>query len=267
MKRWVQYLYLVYVGLLFIVFILGTFPIVLICLLLPKRWSQFILFWLLKIISNAWLIAIGMWPRVLHREKVSFHQSFLLMVNHQSFLDATLVYAAFKKPFKTLGKIELEKAPVYGILYKMVVITVDRSSVTAKAASFRRMKAELAEGTSIGIFPEGTFPDTPQPHLLPFQNGAFALALLQQVDILPVLFLDTAQRIHPSKFYRLSPGVNRAVFLPTVSVQGLNSKQTDSLRNYTQQYMQACLDFCRTNPPREVWVFATNWLKENTFAA
>jgi 1-acyl-sn-glycerol-3-phosphate acyltransferase len=176
------------------------------------------------------------------------------------------LYTALLKPFKTLGKVEVEKAPIYGIIYKMVVITVDRSSVTAKANSFRRMKKEMEEGISVGIFPEGTFADKPQPDLLPFQNGGFALALMQQVDILPMLFLDTAKRIHPTKITWMMPGRNRAVFLPPLTTHDLDKKASGLLKEYTQNYMQACLDFCRTNHPNNVWAFAEEWLKSKPFA-
>jgi 1-acyl-sn-glycerol-3-phosphate acyltransferase len=145
----------------------------------------------------------------------------------------------------------------------MVVITVDRSSVTAKANSFRRMKKAMEEGLSIVLFPEGTFAAKPQNELMPFQNGSFALAHMQQVDILPVLFLNTVKRMHPSKLYLVTPGWNRAVFLPPIPTKEIDKADLDLLKNYCQLYMQTCLDFCRKNNPTAVWFFAVTWLQNN----
>ena len=144
-----------------------------------------------------------------------------------------------------------------------MVITVDRSSMTARANSFRRMKKELENGLSIVIFSEGTFPPEPKSSLMPFQAGGYLLAILQQAEILPVLFLDAAQRMHPSRIWQTKPGVNRSVFLPPLSTQGLDKSYGDPLKTYAESYMQTCLDFCRSNKVSEVWDFALLWQKNN----
>ncbi len=217
------------------------------------------MFILLKAISNIWFILIGFIAKNYHRSKIDFSKSYIIMANHQSFLDAAIVYTSIPHVFKSLGKKELEKAPVYGIIYRSVVITVDRSSMTARATSLRKMKKELQEGNSMLIFPEGTFKDEAQAELLPFQTGGFSLALMQEVDILPVLFLDTPNRIHPSKLWKITPGLNRAVFLPPIPYLAFDKKAGDQLKDFAQKYMQDCLDFCRNNSPKEVWDFATQW--------
>jgi 1-acyl-sn-glycerol-3-phosphate acyltransferase len=230
---------------------------------MPKKVKDYGMFFILKFISNAWFILGGMWPKNYHRNKIDFSKSYLIAPNHQSFLDAGVIYTAVPKLFKSLGKKEIEKTPIYGIIYKMVVITVDRSSVSAKANSFRRMKKEMEEGLSIVLFPEGTFANHPQNELMPFENGSFVLAHMQQVDILPVLFLNTVKRMHPSKLHIVTPGWNRAVFLPPISTKEIEKADLELLKNYCQQYMQTCLDFCRKNNPIYVWDFAVTWLQNN----
>lgn len=230
---------------------------------MPKKGRDYGMFWVLKIISNAWFILIGMFPKNYNRNKIDFSKSYLIAPNHQSFMDAAIIYTSIPQLFKTLGKAEVSKAPIYGVIFKMVCITVDRSSVTAKANSFRRMKKEMDEGISMLVFPEGTFTNTPQNELVDFQNGAFALAHMQQVDILPMLFLDTAKRMHPSKLYQVTPGWNRAVFLPPISTKGFDKADLDLLKKYTQNYMQLCLNFCREKNVEDVWNFAVTWLKNN----
>ncbi|MBP6625183.1 MAG: 1-acyl-sn-glycerol-3-phosphate acyltransferase [Chitinophagaceae bacterium] len=259
LKNFIRLPYVIYVTILFVVVILISFPITLILMLFPNRIKDHGMFILLKAISNLWFILIGFIAKNYHRSQIDFSKSYIIMANHQSFLDAAIVYTSIPQVFKSLGKKELEKAPVYGIIYRSVVITVDRSSMTARAASLRKMKKELEEGNSMLIFPEGTFKDTAQTELLPFQSGGFSLALMQEVDILPVLFLDTPDRIHPSKLWVISPGFNRAVFLPSISHLAFDKKAGDQLKDFTQAYMQDCLDFCRKHSPKDVWEFATHW--------
>ena len=240
-----------------------SFPVTLVLLLFPEQIKDKGMFWLMKIISNLWFLLTGMIPVNYNRRHINFSSSYIITPNHQSYIDAAVIYTSIPSVFKTLGKKEIEKAPIYGVIYKTVVITVDRSSMTARAASFRKMKKELDLGNSLVIFPEGTFSNTPTPDLLPFQDGSFSLAIQQQVDILPVLFLDTSNRMHPSKLFGFTPGWNRTLYLPPVSIKGLEKKDVDSLKKYTENFMQACLDYSRHNKKKKVWLFAESWQKNN----
>ncbi len=255
--------YFLYVCILFILLIILAFPVTLILLLFPERMKDSGMFWLMKIISNLWFTLSGMIPVNYNRRKVDFSKSYIITPNHQSYIDAAVIYTSIPSVFKTLGKKEIEKAPIYGIIYKTVVITVDRSSMAARASSFRKMKKELDLGNSLVIFPEGTFSNQPIADLLPFQDGSFSLAVQQQVDILPVLFLDTAKRMNPSQLFGFMPGWNRTVYLPPVSSKGLEKKDVDSLKKYTEAYMQDSLHYSRKNEKHLVWQFAEQWQKNN----
>ncbi len=255
--------YFIYSALLLVVLIVSAFPITLILLLFPEKVTNQGMFVLLKFICNAWYIFTGMWPKNFNRDKIDFNRSYIITPNHQSFIDAATIYTSIPHLFKSLGKKEIEKTPIYGVIYKTVVITVDRSSLKARAMSFRQMKQALDKKISILIFPEGTFSDTPIADLLPFQNGAFGLSILQQTPLLPVLFPDSASRMHPSKIIRCTPGWNRAVFLPPISVEELKKEDQESLKNLTQAYMQACLNHCRNQSAENVWNFALDWMNTN----
>lgn len=82
----------------------------------------------------------------------------------------------------------------------------------SQSSKFSTHEKELEEGISIVLFSEGTFTNEPQEQLNPFQIGGYSLAIMQQADILPILYLDTARRLHPSKLLQITPGMNRAVF-------------------------------------------------------
>ncbi len=263
-RTFFQFIYFIYVMVWFVILIIASFIITLFLLLLPNRLKDIGMFYNMKIISNSWFVLCGILTRNYNRNKIDFSKSYIITPNHQSFIDAAIIYTVFPTLFKSLGKKELEKAPIYGMIYKIVVITVDRSSMMARAASFRKMKKELEHGVSIVLFSEGTFSNTIQEKLLPFQLGGYSLAILQQVDILPVLFLDAANRHHPSKLWKFTPGLNRSIFLPPISTQGIDKTHSNQLKEYAQEYMQACLDFSRTNKSSKVWEFAVNWQHQNS---
>jgi len=265
LKKIVQIPYFLYVSFWFILLILISFPITLVLILLPNGMRDRGMFWLMKTISYLWFVLSGILPRNINRSKVDFSKRYIITPNHQSFIDAATIYTSIPNLFKTLGKIELEKTPIYGLIYKTVVITVDRSSLAAKAMSFRKMKLEMDKGISITIFSEGTFPDQPSPKLQPFQAGGYSLAILQQVDILPLLYLDAAYRMHPSQVWNMTPGIHRAVFLPLLSTLGLDKQHAAPLKDYAELYMQHCLDYCRQNKVSDVWEIAELWLKNNPF--
>ncbi len=221
------------------------------------------MFRLMKFGANTLFIFSGIIPKNFHRKKIDFKKSYIIIPNHQSYIDAASIYTSIPAVFKTLGKKEVEKVPIYGIIFKAVCITVDRSSMTGRALSFRKMKTELESGLSITIFPEGTFADIPQANLLPFQDGGFTLAVMQQTDLLPILYLDSTARMHPSKFTQMSAGLNRAVFLPSISVANLQKKDVQNLKQYTQHYMQWCQDFILNNHAKDVWDYALEYQKNN----
>jgi 1-acyl-sn-glycerol-3-phosphate acyltransferase len=137
------------------------------------------MFRMMKLSSNILCICSGITPKNIGRDHIDFKQSYIIIPTHKSYIEAATLYTSIPSLFKTLGKKELEKVPVYGLIFKTVCISVDRSSLTARALSFRKIKNELEQGLSVTIFPEGTFKDIPDNQLLPFQDGSFTLAIMQ----------------------------------------------------------------------------------------
>lgn len=260
----IQIIYFVYFVIIFAVLILIAFPITLLASFFPnKKFIDYFMFYLLKLGANLLLIISGIIPKNIFRERVDFTKPYIIIPNHSSYMDAVNIYTSIPRIFKSLGKAELEKIPVYGKIFKTVCISVDRSSLKARALSFRKMKEELEKNYSILLFPEGTFHDEPSMQLLPFQDGCFSLAIMQQSDLLPVLFLDSAKRIHPSKLYRMSMGKSRSLFLPPISTSALSKNDIEKLKQFTQNYMQTCIYFLQENKQSELWDFALEYQKNN----
>jgi 1-acyl-sn-glycerol-3-phosphate acyltransferase len=144
------------------------------------------------------------------------------------------------QPIRVLGKYEMVKIPVFGLIYRAAVILVDRSNSDTRSKSVRALKAAIKNNISIFIFPEGTFNETADP-LKSFFDGAFRIAIETQTPIKPILLVDTLDRLHFSSIFSLSPGKNRVVYLKEVPVTGLGMSDIPALREKVFQLMDAGL--------------------------
>jgi len=59
------------------------------------------------------------------RDKIDPRETYIFACNHSSFLDGIAICLAIPNDFRPLGKIELLKIPVFGLMYKHVVILID----------------------------------------------------------------------------------------------------------------------------------------------
>lgn len=240
--------------------LLPSFPFWLIIYFFPIKIRDKTVHYLLKFYSNFWCYTTGIIPRKYNRKKINFGTSYVIAANHQTYFDPVQMYTAIPSFFKGVGKVEINKTPLFGLLYRMAVIVVDRSSMRKSATTFRNMVRYLQENWSILIFPEATFPNEIQNEMYAFKKGAFALAQKEKKDILPILFTDATQRMHPSSFFKFTPGYLTTVFLPPIPV--IKFQEEIELRKFTQDYMQACLDYCREKGCEGAWGFAENKLNQ-----
>ena len=185
-----------------------------------------------------WLAIIGM--PLLKRGKKPPRGKYVVVANHISYIDSILLFSAIPGYFRPLGKKEISRIPLVGILYKQIVIMVDRSSHTSRTKSMRLMWRVLKNGGNIVIFPEGTFNETGAP-LKDFYDGAFRLALNTHADILPIILPDTVKRWHYSAWWKLSPGRNRAIYLSPVSTKDLEMSDLPLLKQRVHSIMEDAL--------------------------
>ena len=155
-------------------------------------------------------------------------------------MDIPALVRCMHQPIRVLGKYEMVKYPVFGIIYKAAAILVDRSSAEKRAKSVRALKAALNHGISIFIFPEGTFNETENP-LKDFYDGAFRIAIETQTPIKPILFIDTIKRMHWKSIFSLSPGKNRVIFLEEIPVHTYTMKEVQVLKSTVYQIMEQAI--------------------------
>ena len=98
-----------------------------------------------------------------------------------------------------MAKKELAKIPLFGIFFRTIDIAVDRSSAIGSHKSFVTAAERIQAGYSIIIFPEGTIWKF-APKLKPFKNGAFKLAIDNNVPIVPITFYNNYKILPDEKF-------------------------------------------------------------------
>src|SRR6185436_5631575 len=99
-------------------------------------------------------------------------ENYIVVCNHNSFMDVPLTTPFIPGPNKTIAKIEMAKIPLFGLIYQRGSVLVDRKNEESRKNSYIKMKDVLQMGMHMCIYPEGTRNKTTAP-LQPFHNGAF----------------------------------------------------------------------------------------------
>jgi 1-acyl-sn-glycerol-3-phosphate acyltransferase len=106
----------------------------------------------------------------------------VVVANHLSYLDPIALLSLL--PALPVCKAEVAGWPVLGPRVRASgVLLVDRTDPWSGARVLRRMRAALAAGASVLVFPEGT--TTAGDRVLPFRRGAFGIARRAGVPIAP----------------------------------------------------------------------------------
>ena len=241
-QRALSVLFLVWCFGIFIAAMFLVMPFIFLVLVLfkDKRGSD-IIFFFLKI--WVWIFCILCAFQVKTRNKLAVKpiKAYIYVCNHSSYLDAIAVVLAIPGSFKPLGKIEMVKVPVFGLIYRKVVVLIDRASKESRARSVEELKAGLAKGQSILVFPEGTMNQSNKA-LTDFYDGAFRLAIETGTPIVPMVIVN-ARNLFP----RANPSVARpgritCVFDEPIAVKDLVPDDLESLKSIVYKTMEASIE-------------------------
>jgi len=109
---------------------------------------------------------------------------YVVVANHQSFVDILLI-SHLPWEMKWLSKQTFFKIPLVGWMMRMAGdIRLVRGEKDSVIAAMNACRDRLDKRVSVMIFPEGT--RSRDGHLQPFKDGAFRLAIEQQVPVLPL---------------------------------------------------------------------------------
>jgi len=218
----------IYIGIIFVIFAILFYPFLWFILLKPswkKKTFRIFILW-------SWMMRIFCFYGV-RKEKNSLlpQGPFIIVSNHSSYLDIFFMHSILPNyPFLFMGKSEILNYPIIRTYFKGLNIPVYRKDRQKAARSFILAKKAVQEGWSVVIFPEGTIPDTNNPKMLPFKEGAFKLARALNIPILPITFTNNHTLFSDPEqlFGSAHPGISRVYihdFVPAEQAAQLTEKE------------------------------------------
>ncbi len=118
---------------------------------------------------------------------------YVVVANHESFADIVLL-THLPWEMKWLSKASILAVPIFGwTMWLVRDVSVHRGRAASARDAMEQCRRRLAGKVSVMIFPEGT--RSGREELLPFKDGAFRLAIEQQVPMLPLAIRGTRQAI------------------------------------------------------------------------
>jgi 1-acyl-sn-glycerol-3-phosphate acyltransferase len=163
-------------------------------------------------------------------------KTYVVVCNHNSFMDIPVSSPWIPGANKTLAKIEISKVPLFGTIYKLGSILVDRKNEKSRKDSFVAMRQTIQMGVHLCLYPEGTR-NKSDKHLQDFQDGAFVVAIREQVPIMPAVIFNTGKILPHNKVFFAWPSAIPFHFLAPISTKGLSLRDLPELKEHVWQIM------------------------------
>ena len=217
-----------------------TMLVVIIPILLSGIWGEPRRSHFMHVVFSIWMdvffFTTGVRRVFVGREHFKKGGPYVVVCNHNSFMDVPLSSTGIPQTNKTIAKIEMSRIPIFGIVYKRGSVLVDRKNEQSRKKSYMRMKEVLLMGLHMCIYPEGTRNRSTEP-LQRFHDGAFRLAVDAQTPIIPSLIFYTTKVLPRHKKFFFWPHHVEMHFLPPVhpenkSIAELREEVFDIMKNY-----------------------------------
>lgn len=230
-------LYTIWCAVFFLSLYLLLFPIQFICLQ-RDAWKP-AAHWINRLWGKLFFSLAGMPVRVEYRFRPEPRGVYVFCANHFSYLDIAAMGVVIDNYYAFVGKSEVKHIPLLGYMFAKLHVQVDRSQPNSRAYSLAKSIRTLAGGRSIMIFPEGGIVSKEPPRMRhPFKEGAFIMAVQQQVPIVPITLLTNYQILPDVPTIRLHWHPLRAVVHPPIATAGLTADDIPALREQTYQIIQ-----------------------------
>ncbi|MDL2303265.1 1-acyl-sn-glycerol-3-phosphate acyltransferase, partial [Dysgonomonas sp. OttesenSCG-928-D17] len=123
--------------------------------------------------------------KVVRHANLDPDKSYVFIPNHQSAYDIFLIYGYLNQNIKWVQKQELRKIPFVGKASEIAGhVFVDQSNLKSMKDTIAKAEAQLGEGASMVIFPEGARTKTGK--MGRFKRGAFIIAKEMNLPVVPV---------------------------------------------------------------------------------
>ena len=164
-------------------------------------------------------IMTGVKRRLVGLERFGNGANYIVICNHNCFMDVPLSSCGIPVPNRTIAKAEMAKIPLFKVIYRAGSVLVDRKSESSRKKSYVQMRKVLQMGLTMCIYPEGTRNKGREP-MQKFQDGAFRLAVESGKDILPAVLFNTIKVMPRNKSFYFWPHPVEMHFLEPVTVAG-----------------------------------------------
>jgi 1-acyl-sn-glycerol-3-phosphate acyltransferase len=201
----------------------------------PRKTRRFISY--SRVWMGIFLPLAGCPLRIKGKEKFAKGATYIVVCNHNGLIDVPVTSPGIPGGNKTIAKIEMAKTPLFGMMYRVGSVLVDRKSETSRRESFAKMKEALDMGLHMCIYPEGTRNKTPEP-LKSFHDGAFRLSLTTGKAIMPAVIFHSRKIMPAEKTFYFRPHRLAMHFLdpvvprPDDSVESLKQRVFVLMRDY-----------------------------------
>lgn len=168
--------------------------------------------------------------------------TYVFVTNHFSYWDIAVLGTFIDNYFVFVGKSSVKKIPLIGYMFSKLHIQVDRSEKESRAKSMTRAMRALGAGRSMMMFAEGGIITQNPPQMVkPFKDGAFLMAIQNQVQIVPITLLNNYQIIWHDDMLMSRLPIKATVHSP-ISTVGLKTSNMDELKEKTWNIIQNELD-------------------------
>ncbi len=173
-------------------------------------------------------------------------KTYVFCANHFSYVDIAAMGMIIKNYYAFVGKSSLKGVPLFGYMFTKLHIQVDRRDKNSRVTSMTRSLKALQSGRSIVIFPEGGIWSKNIPKmLLPLKDGGFAMAIKQQIPIVPVTLLNNYKIMKDDNF-AIFPQTIRAIVHQPIETKGMTKADIEGLKIKFYQVVQGALDNYQT---------------------
>ena len=229
-------LYTIWAGLVFVSIFLALYPFIFV-FLQRRSWKR-VAHRLVRLWGQLFFLFSAIRIKVTHHFKPDPKQTYVFCSNHFSYVDIAVVVVIIHQFFSFVGKNAMKKIPLFGYLYASLNILVDRNDKNSRASSLSRSLRALQSGRSIVIFPEGGIVFKQLPYMgNPLKDGAFIMAIQQQVPIVPMSFHNNHQIMDEDTLF-MRPGVLHVEIHPPIETLGLTMEDLPVLREKVFESIQ-----------------------------
>lgn len=174
-------------------------------------------------------------------DEIEAHQPCIYVGNHQSMLDVVTYGHILPHRTVAIAKREVLWIPFFGLFFAGAGnIMIKREKKISAIAGLKRAIEDIkSRGVSVLIFPEGTR-NKAGSGLLPFKKGAFHMAVMAKVPIVPIIST-SLNHVWSWEERRLQPGLIRFKVLPPIDTSKYTADDINLLAEEVRRSMLAHL--------------------------